>query len=68
MTGSIISLLVSTALLALHVRFLAPVLIKHGSSSAFDMAIALGVILGLCVFWSTIYIIDAHRTKKSRKK
>ena len=68
MRGSIVSLLASTTLLVLHVWLLAPALIKHGSSSAFDMAIALAVFLGLCVFWSLIYVIDAHRTRRSRKK
>lgn len=32
-------------LLVLHMRWLGPLLIRHGSSSAFDLAIGLGVAL-----------------------
>lgn len=40
-----IPVLVALALLVLHMRWLGPLLIRHGSSSAFDLAIGLGVAL-----------------------
>lgn len=64
MRGGYIGALIAAILLILHGIYLAPALIRHGSSAAFEWAIGLAVFFVFMIIYSLASLTDEPTKKK----